>query len=154
MPNWCHNTLWVLGSKADLEAFAVKSRTDEQPLTFEADAPIGEWDWHRANCCWGTKWDAHFDDDRVAFGVDPDESLAALGVTVTDSALIYKFDTAWSPPSSWLLAAMDQNPTLELILRWGEVGDDSAGEYRATNGALASTRLPIADVLAESEMWF
>lgn len=158
MPNWCHNTLIVTGEPADLDAFAAKVRADAQPLTFHADVPLSNPETATALQAWGTKWDACFHEPHSCEAIDdtanPEQTIAALGVTRRNRELIYKFDTAWSPPEFWLAATVTANPDLDITLRWGEVGVDSAGEYQSHNGQLVHNSLPITDVLSPEEMWF
>lgn len=39
MPNWCHNTLTVVGDENALKAFVERAATDEQPLSFDQHVP-------------------------------------------------------------------------------------------------------------------
>ena len=66
---------------------------------------------------WGTKWDAR--------GADLDAD---------DEELIYTFDTAWGPPSTWAAAASALHPDLQLTLTYEEEGCDFAGECLYCNG--------------------
>jgi hypothetical protein len=67
----------------------------------------------------------------------------------------YKFDTAWSPPWAWLVASSEKHPELEFTLRFGEVGNDVAGELKAAAGVmLEENDLEVDDVLSPEEMWF
>lgn len=107
---------------------------------------------------WGTKWDASFGEPFLALGSDEasvDETTAALGGTVTPTVAVYKFDTAWSPPTGFVESASEQFPELEFGLRFGEPGNGFAGIIRWLAGlTLEEEELAIEDVLAPEEMWF
>lgn len=160
MPNWCHNTLWVSGSADEVAAFIDHSKTDEAPLSFEADVPIPEDDDSPYAFIdrWGTKWDASFGQyGFFALGADEadvDVSMTSLGAVVTENAVVYKFETAWSPPLSWLEAAAECWPGLSFRLRWAEVGMAVAGETTIAGGVEESFDLAVEDVLSPEEMWF
>ena len=113
MPNWCSNTLEVSGE--DIEQFKEDVKSKDSEFSFESLIPIpdcegltfeeikdklsetqlkecvftkeGKFDWY--DYCinkWGTKWDA----TDVDFNYD-------------DDLLTYTFQTAWSPPESWII---------------------------------------------------
>ena len=107
---------------------------------------------------WGTKWDASFDEPHVALGVkgmDVEACVAAKGVTESPTMVVYKFDTAWSPPSAAIRTASEQHPNLELVLRFGEPGGGFAGEEKYVAGVLVGGQeLDIDDVLMPEERWF
>lgn len=108
---------------------------------------------------WGTKWDASFSEDG-AMGVggetmDVTVTKETQGATVTPTIAIYKFDTAWAPPVPAILAASEQHPDLEFVLRFAEMGENYAGETKCVSGELVEEKeLEVEDVLAPEEMWF
>jgi hypothetical protein len=131
-----------------------------QPLTFEAFAPQPpDVDWHSWRVReWGTKWDAHFGYPGPALG-DPDADLAASleanGLVATPTVLVYRFETAWTPPIEAVEAMVAQHPELAFRLRYGEPGEGHAGEMTFVDGELEEdVTLDIDDVLAPEEMWF
>jgi hypothetical protein len=164
MPNWCHNTLDVTGRPDRVAEFQEANSTPDQPLTFAAAAPEPPGDdddclqFHLVH--WGTKWDAVFSTDRTlafgAEGMDVQASGAALGVQGSAETRVYQFDTAWSPPLAWLVHASDQWPDLTFHLRFGEPGNDFAGEAtRCVEEDVSEyTELKVTDVLAPEQMWF
>ena len=84
---------------------------------------------------WGTKWDvghAHLLDQIETAGV-----------------LIYDFETAWSPPRSWVRRASPKFPTLRFELLYAEPGMDFAGQtvYEA-GGLLEDEGAPGDDIPA------
>lgn len=116
----------------------------------------GWWLWRHAN--WGCKWDASFGEPFLALGaseMDVDETVAALGQTVTPTMAVYKFDTPWGPPGPFVKNASEAFPELEFALRFGEPGGGFAGELRYLSGLLiAEEELEVEDVLMPEEMWF
>jgi hypothetical protein len=163
MPNWCHSTLTVQGPEEAREAFLTKVQTLDRPLTFAAHVPEPaeheSYDWYSWRCDeWGTKWDASFGGPFVAFGapeMDIDKSTAWQGVRRIGDELVYKFDTAWSPPMPWLVKASEQEPELAFVIRFAEVGNDYAGEIKVVQGLVIEEQgLEVEDVLEPEEMWF
>jgi hypothetical protein len=165
VPNWCHNTLAVSGPEKALEAFRdkVEGEGRQQPLTFAAHVPEPgsheSYDWYTWRCNeWGTKWDASFGGAFVAIGaetMDLDKSAAWTGVRRIGDELVYKFETAWSPPLPWLVKASEQEHELEFVIRFAEVGNDFAGEVKVVAGLpMEENELSVEDVLEPEEMWF
>lgn len=109
---------------------------------------------------WGTKWDCSFGSGpfmslAASSDVDVDASVEAQGLTKTPTVLIYKFDTAWSPPAAFVGHASALFGELEFTLRFGEPGSETAGQGRWVAGiCLEQVDLDITDVLAPEEMWF
>jgi Ferredoxin-like domain in Api92-like protein len=131
------------------------------PMTFEAFAlqPAEVDDWHTWRCDnWGTKWDARFSDTGpvlVTPEADVETSLEANGLVATPTVLVYRFDTAWSPPIAAVTAMAAQHPELEFRLRYGEPGEDYAGEVTFADGELEDfIELDVDEVLAPEEMWW
>lgn len=142
---------------ADYQATHPLSLASFVPLTAEADALHGFAleSWVTDN--WGTKWDAFFDVEAILArpSADPEISLATNGVVVTDEALIYKFQTAWSPPEPAVAAMAAQHPGLEFTLRYAEYGDDYAGEKLYRDGELIDeVELDPMEAFAPEERWF
>jgi len=162
MPNWCVNTLTITGPAKDIAAFKAKAKIDKVEFSFEPFLPFpkelndlhtgnimidgvqyGRWvtingrdvgltqenlealqqrvgykDWHARNSAvLGTKWDV-------------DGHL----VDSSKEALIYTFDSAWSPPIDGVTKVSEQYPKLEFLLSYDEPGADFAGDYTVKNG--------------------
>ena len=91
-------------------------------------------DWYSFNVReWGTKWDvAVSDDDRY-----PDTELMEYKSEGEDNWVVYRFNTAWSPPAPAMekLSALVPNCVLTLSFEeetgWG-------GEYEFVNGILTA----------------
>jgi len=161
MPNWCHNTLTVTGED-ELVAALVKKAEKGQPLSFEqfVSQTKSRADWYSWRLKhWGTKWDASFGKAGIGLshedGVDMEATTEAQGMTHVPGVVIWKFDTAWSPPIPIVKAMSEQHPNLEFVLRFGEVGHDFAGEIKYVDGILISEEeLEVNEVLAPEEMWY
>jgi hypothetical protein len=173
MPNWCHNTLTVTGEPGELARFAEAVKEDDkQPLSFakhvpepDYETPIDEQrgvmpDWYTWRAAhWGTKWDASFSGPMVALGAesaDTEKSSSWCGVRQLDEhTLVFKFDTAWSPPTPWLQFASSMEPELEFSLASAEVGSGYAGRMKLVNGVeVESEDCELEDILEPEEMWF
>jgi hypothetical protein len=81
---------------------------------------------------WGTKWDV---------------SEVSVLDQIADGALIYNFETAWSPPRSWVRRASPKFPTLSFELLYVEPGMDFAGQtvYEA-GGLMVDEGAPADDI--------
>ena len=116
MPNWCWNHLEVHGDEKQLHEFVEKStktigtsdlRSGDE-FSFEGTLPRGDrkdwYDWSLNN--WGTKWDAcepnicHNDIDYFAVS----------------------FESAWSPPITWIENIIKDFPNLSFTLEYEEPG--------------------------------
>ena len=137
MPNWCINTLAVHGPQVDVSKFKAQAigyspwadiRDGEiNALNFNSLVPIpadvimagygqGCEDWERDN--WGCKWGAC------------DSRIMSVG------QLQYTFDTAWSPPVSFLSRLAPQWPTLTFTLGYEEPGFRFKGTAKAKGDAI------------------
>lgn len=176
MPNWCHNTLTVNGSKEELTRFAeaVKSEDEgfEQPLSFERIVPQPEgllgddegkshtspgnldwYDWRVEN--WGSKWDANFEGAGVALGGEGAVVSDPAGLLSDGDSLTYSFITAWTPPEPFCKAAAKQFPELTLTLTYAEPGNEFAGRLTVKGESVVEeVELKVEDVLAEEDRWF
>lgn len=151
MPNWCSNVLTVKGAKKELARFRKANkgsykneagRTINNALQLNALVPMppelentqspgnenspeakalkkkhgySNWyDWRVAN--WGTKWEV---------------SEENCTLETVDGALVYTFDTAWSPPGDWLDKVSKLFPSLEFSIRYS---DEGGGFYGRTTG--------------------
>jgi hypothetical protein len=136
MPNWSSNALIVKsnGSKEgerDLDVFMARVRATKEDETFRkglfnAFVPIDQnlymseawYDW----CCenWGTKWEVSY--NNITF--------------VSDTHIT--FETAWAPPTKWLLTASKEFPRLIFELAYSEQGMAFAGVQTIQDGEILS----------------
>jgi hypothetical protein len=107
---------------------------------------------------WGSKWDASFNGPMGAIcaeDADVELTVETQGVTNAQSVVIYKFDTAWSPPVEAVKAMSYQFPELSFRLRFAEAGNGIAGQVDFISGlCVEETELEVDEVLAPEEMWF
>ena len=132
MPNWCENILNISGESNELENFYLENRNYDneknEELDFLKSVPMPEnvlqgdltlqdrqsnpnnwYDWNITNL--GTKWnvgDAYY--------------------TKNENEIIYEFDTAWSPPISWLKQTAHKYPNLIFKMKYCEISIGFAGE--------------------------
>lgn len=128
MPNYCTNHLTVTGDEAPLAEFLAATADDNGHLRFHQLAPVTRPEGNdptneriiaaQVNT-WGTKWDL--------------SSTEAFTRTDAGTAIIM-FDTAWSPPYEWALAASARYPTLQFTLAYDEPGSAFAGVYVLRDG--------------------
>lgn len=136
MPNWCSNKLTVTGDASVVNQFIAENKNlnGQSDLTFEYVVPVPDhikndlgnsgasWvDW--ANNNWGTKWDVDAAVERMS-----------------DTAAVYTFDSAWSPPFEWMHAASAKYPELSFHLWYAESGVDFGGVREVKNEELVDDR--------------
>jgi hypothetical protein len=137
MPNWCTNTLRVIGPDAEVLKFKEQAAGhspwgqagEPNLLNFHSLVPIppeiiaagyesAGYDWERTN--WGCKW-------------------GACEATLTDEwagTLIYSFETAWSPPVTFLEKLAPQWPTLTFLLDYEEMSMGFKGITKAAGDSI------------------
>ncbi|MCV0439873.1 MAG: hypothetical protein K5880_14835 [Hydrogenophaga sp.] len=135
MPNHVTNRLSIEGTRERLDAVKAQVAGDEQPFDLDQIVPMpadtlrgnlslddqrrnpNNWyDWSCAN--WGTKWNCY----DVSVDVD-DEGL-----------LVYRFDTAWSPPLPVLGKLSAMFPDLHFRVEYFDEGWGFAGSTSLVNG--------------------
>jgi hypothetical protein len=146
MPNWCENGLYISGQKEEITRFknqAVDNSVENKTaLSLAKFLPVPEelqneqspsrnpnpeliekygysnwYDWSIG--MWGTKWD-----------------VEAELVDETETLLVYRFSSAWSPPIEWLEAVSKMFPTLAFKMEYEEGGVGFKGEAEAVDGQL------------------
>lgn len=152
---------WQGNSEKDLQAHAKRCNGCNGCKGSGERMPFGSEPWYVWNSeRWGSKWDANFSGPAIALGSEQSsvgETVAALGRQggPAAGAVIYKFDTAWSPPVAFCVGASLLHPELTFTLRFGEPGGGFAGEVVVKAGEIVSdTELDVDEVLAPEEMWF
>lgn len=149
MPNWCDCELRVYGSKSERDEFskfvAISNRFGMPSiLSFESILPYpkhflymdlarealpngpekwatkdgynsGGYEWCISN--WGTKWDT-----------------CSVSKTENNQRILYRFDTAWSPPLPVILAFSKKFRALRFELKWFERGCGCKGRYHVQCG--------------------
>lgn len=133
MPNWSFNHMIVRGSENDLANFITKARGENGEMDFNSFIPqpdnlfkgdlgqkeedyckeqgIPNWyDWNVAN--WNTKWNAC----HIQFDWDGED-------------VVYRFDTAWSPPERVFSEISLQHPELSFRVECEIEGSDYGLSY-------------------------
>src|ERR1017187_4630995 len=138
MPNWCNNKLAVHGPGEDVERFKETAignspwHTEAEKknvLNFHSLVPVSPevlsagygqsgYEWELKN--WGCKWGA----------------CHAEEVEEWEGHLTYFFDTAWSPPISFLSKLAPLWPTLTFLLDYEEMGMGFKGITKAQGDAV------------------
>ena len=107
MPNWCENTLTVMGEKEKISEFREKGKSDKTDLSLDRLYPepsrSKNLDWRSSN--WGCKWD-----------------VEAELVYDSEAYLEYAFLSPWSPPVNWLEKVCKDFPELGFVLKYAEPG--------------------------------
>lgn len=113
MPNWCNNSLTVIGDENELIRFCETGLTtvvnengeikQEWSLEPYYPYPNGNWDYDWCVDNWGTKWD-----------------VCEQVHNRNDENFFVSFDSAWSPPIEWLKKVQQDYPTLKFRLMYIE----------------------------------
>ena len=144
MPNWCFNNLRVAGPKKIVARFqnnaarlsaAQTPQVNQAPevFSFQSLVPIpanlltsepasGRHEWEFQN--WGCRGGAN----------------EAVLVSVSQDALAYEFETAWTPPLAFLEHLSRAWPTLSFELEYDEPYAGLKGNARAKAGVLKDYR--------------
>ena len=111
MPNWCDNSLEVIGNEEEIKRFyetGIKVDEDKtERWSLEPYYPIPD-EVEKCHWCdenWGTKWDAN----DPQWGID-------------DNCFSVSFLSAWSPPIGWLEKVQDDYKNLHFKLSYLEEG--------------------------------
>lgn len=105
MPNWCSNSLTISGKKDSVQRIIIKlEMLEDDKGTFEELVGLGDVDkstydeggWYHWNIDrFGTKWDVSKRDFMCGFMLNEDDD--------DEISFSVFFDTAWSPPSGFVL---------------------------------------------------
>lgn len=132
MPNYCYNTLTLVGKNSSLNTFW-KANCDESRkslLSFQKSVPVQEGD--TCEDKWNTKWEARF--------VEFSENVPIMNNLAEDIVTIkYMFSSAWSPPTSWLDEVIKIYTDINFILEYEESGCDFGGIVESQNGIIVNT---------------
>jgi hypothetical protein len=113
MPNWCENTVTIIGSKEMLDDF------EEHKLRFNHYVPRPaeeENNWYEWNCeNWGTKWEVDSDDFNV--------------INRDDEKIEIEFQTAWCPPIAFFKKLCLMYSKIYIECKYIEDGSLGRGIY-------------------------
>ena len=133
MPNHCENNLTINGDAHMIKKFYDENFTietdsiihDSPQLQFSMSVPMPQHieDWYNWNINnWGTKWEP--------YEVYSDYVCSYREATTLD----INFDTAWSPPQSWLITVATLYPALHFELRYADDGLGFSGVLECQEG--------------------
>jgi hypothetical protein len=141
MPNWCDNTFTVEGAEAAVQRFKQKAKPQadqaDSDLTLASLYPIpagvyqGELGTEEAQSYGKNNW-YHW---RIEHWGTKRDVQATLGNELPDF-LVYRFQSAWSPPVAWLKKVARDFPRLRFTLIYDEPGMGFAGTAIADQGKL------------------
>lgn len=140
MPNWCNNSLKVLGARELVEdfcktQFSIEEDTKELVLDFGKLIPeptfdnadeqnlydgAGWYDWRINN--WGVKWNADMNYIDKCIGTDEYGEITI------------SFDTPWTTPTAWFEKLCEKYPTLDMELAYHEAGMGFRGFFTNVKG--------------------
>lgn len=113
MPNWCENTITIVGSKDMLDDF------EEHKLNFNHYVPRPveeENNWYEWNCeNWGTKWEVEPNDVNI--------------INRDDEKIELEFQTAWCPPIAFLKKLCLMYSKIYIECNYVEEGSLGRGIY-------------------------
>lgn len=156
MPNWCNNSVEIVGPRDKIRALWAQAQKDEaegggllqgmRPMpeglrSETAPAPddlaernqalYGAPDWYSWRTTnWSTKWEVSI--EGLEFEED-DDSYDRPFARITGW-----FDSAWAPPCSAFEFYAEQNPDVRLTLDYHESGMGFVGRSEFTDGAMIS----------------
>ena len=129
MPNWCNNSVTITGPAERITALWTRaSGGAEGAALLNAMRPMPEelsegeawYSWRVEN--WGTKWD--IDMQGLEFEEFSDGTAAISGW----------FDSAWSPPVDAFQAYSNENPDVDMELKYFEPGMSFVGVWDSAGG--------------------
>ncbi len=146
MPNWCENELTVTGDPQELERFKRVVKSPASPLDFRRILPYPT-EYARLDRCpvqgrdgfnrggyewcirtWSTKW--WVGEVVVEFYALPNGTCR----------LVYRFDTAWSPPIGVVQALIEWWAELDFELHYDEEGVGFVGILAGCEGEVTDDR--------------
>jgi hypothetical protein len=122
MPNWCNNTITVVGPEKKIRALWEAAHSKEDAGLLEAMVPQGEWDYDHAVAAWGTKWDISM--EGLQFTVDEQGRGMITGWA----------ESAWSPPIEAFQTYAAENSDCQLEIKYFEPGMSFIGVWNSDDG--------------------
>ena len=141
MPNWCENTLTIIGRgeegkrqyslfKGRAEGVTEDDKVDVLCFDNFIPAPenpkIGVTEWQYRN--WGTKWGANNAEIQDDWEGQKDKGMDC------EYMISYRFDTAWSPPLKFVQKVSKQYPDLKFEIEYWEPNMCFQGSVTYRNG--------------------
>ena len=151
MPNWCNNSIEIVGPRDKIRAVWEAAKREDSGLlnalrpqpenifqgnvgTAEreqcAEQGIPNWyDWNVSN--WSTKWDVSL--EGLEYEEDTDGNFDN-GTGIPYARITGWFDSAWSPPTNAVAYFCETNPDVRVTLDYYEPGMCFVGRMIADNG--------------------
>ena len=142
MPNWCNNSIEIVGPRDKIQALWEASKGEDkgllsamrpEPNYEEVDVlptfpkivgnsePVAKnqswWDWRVQN--WGTKWEISPEGLEYERDEDGNYDNGGLG---PHARITGWFDSAWSPPIDALAFYAEANPDVRIRIDYNETG--------------------------------
>lgn len=144
MPNWCNNSIEIVGPRDKIQALWDQAQKDEEqgggllqglrPMPkFETDGDDtmpNWWNWRVEN--WGTKWE--ISNEGLEFEADQDGNYDNGGKGPY-ARITGWFDSAWSPPVNACMAYGEENPDVKITLDYNEPGMVFVGRLVVEEGS-------------------
>jgi hypothetical protein len=149
MPNWCNNSIEIVGPREKIRALWAQAQKDEEQgggllrglrpePKYEEAAVDGEyaampdwWNWRVSN--WGTKWE--ISTEGLGFEEDQDGNYDNGGLG-PHARITGWFDSAWAPPVAACEFYADENPDVRITLDYHEPGMCFVGRAVCEDGDL------------------
>jgi hypothetical protein len=157
MPNWCENYLQVNGELKDLESFKQEVKGEEEWIDFNKIISNEETK-IESKKTWNTmteeekkRWFMFEKDEQAAFNsywfnnvgynwqIDNWGTKWQSNISEPETqgdALMYVFDSAWSPPIPIIQSLIKKYPKLRFYFEYEEPGCCFAGELTGENGEI------------------
>lgn len=151
MPNWCNNSIEIVGPRDKIRAVWEAAKQEDggllnalrpQPANlFQGDLGTTEreqcaeqgipnwYDWNVSN--WGTKWDVSL--EGLEYEEDADGNFDN-GTGQPYARITGWFDSAWAPPTAAIAAFCEANPDVRATIDYYEPGMCFVGRMIAEDG--------------------
>lgn len=161
MPNWCNNSIEIVGPRDKIRALWEQARKDEEqgggllrgmrpepnydevevlptfPGIVGNNDPVKKesawWDWRVQN--WGTKWEVGCEGLEYEQDEDGNYDNGGKGPYARITGW---FDSAWSPPVDACAFYAEQNPDVRITLDYNEPGMAFVGQVKFEDGEMSN----------------
>ena len=149
MPNWCNNSIEIVGPRDKIRALWAQAQKDEESgggllrglrpepkyeeVAVDSEyAAMPDWyNWRVSN--WGTKWE--ISTEGLEFEEDEDGNYDNGGLG-PHARITGWFDSAWAPPIQACAAYAEANPDVRIMLDYHEPGMCFVGRAVCEDGDL------------------
>lgn len=159
MPNWCSNSIEIVGPRDKIKALWEQAQKDDaagggllqgmHPMPkFEEDGDAtmpNWWNWRVEN--WGTKWEIGL--EGLEFEADQDGNYDNGGLGPM-ARITGWFDSAWAPPVGACIAYGEENPDVRITLDYNEPGMVFVGQLTVEDGVSDDVYYEYGDATSEN----